>query len=68
MFTNFPPTLLIPIIALLIPIVGIVAHYVGLVNRERERHMTVRELARAGQPIPPELLADLYSNTQSSMA
>lgn len=65
MFFNFPPALLIPLLALLIPIVAIVAHYVGMVNRERERHLTIRELARAGQPIPPELLADLKENDWS---
>lgn len=56
-FQSFAP-LLIPIIALLIPIVAIVAHYLGKANSERLRHETMRELIRAGQPIPPELLAD----------
>ena len=51
---NFP--LLIPILALMIPIVAIVAHYVSKSNRERECHETIRALAKAGQPIPPELL------------
>jgi hypothetical protein len=50
--------LLIPVLALCIPIVAIVAHYIGKANTERQRHETIRELARAGQPIPPELLAD----------
>ncbi|PTT78465.1 hypothetical protein DBR42_23470, partial [Pelomonas sp. HMWF004] len=50
--------LLIPILALLIPIVAIVAHHLGKAHSERQRHETIRELARAGQPIPPELLAD----------
>ncbi len=52
---NFP--LLIPILALMIPIVAIVAHYVSKSNRERERHETIRILAKAGQPIPPELIS-----------
>jgi hypothetical protein len=51
---NFP--LLIPILALMIPIVAIVAHYISKSTRERERHETLRQLAKAGQPIPPELL------------
>lgn len=60
-FENFHPIspLLIPILALLIPIVAIVAHYVGRAHSERQRHETIRELARAGQPIPPELLNDV---------
>ncbi|MFG6465999.1 DUF6249 domain-containing protein [Roseateles sp. BYS87W] len=57
-FHNLGP-LLIPILALCIPIVAIVAHYTGRANSERLRHETIRELARAGQPIPPELLTDL---------
>ena len=50
--------LMIPILALLIPIIAIVAHYLGKANSERQRHETIRELARAGHPIPPELLID----------
>jgi len=50
--------LMIPILALLIPIVAIVAHYMSKAHGERQRHETIRELARAGQPIPPELLAE----------
>jgi hypothetical protein len=50
--------LFIPILALFIPIVAILAHYIGKAHSERQRHETIRELARAGQPIPPELLAD----------
>ena len=57
-FQNFPAHLLIPILALLIPIVAIVARYLGKANSERLRHETIRELARAGKPIPPELLAE----------
>jgi len=56
-FQAFGP-LMIPILALLIPIVAIVAHHLGKAHSERQRHETIRELARAGQPIPPELLAD----------
>lgn len=54
--------LLIPILALLIPIIAIVAHYLGKAHSERQRHETIRELARAGQPIPPELLADVQDS------
>jgi hypothetical protein len=50
--------LIIPVLALLIPIVAIVAHYVAKAYGERQRHETIREFARAGQPVPPELLAD----------
>ncbi len=60
MSTENSPTLamlIIPILALLIPIVAIVAHYLGKAYSERQRHQTVREFARAGQPVPPELLA-----------
>ncbi|MCE4553441.1 DUF6249 domain-containing protein [Roseateles cellulosilyticus] len=49
----------IPIVAMFIPIVAIVAHYLARASAERERHETIRVLARAGQPIPPELLAEL---------
>lgn len=54
--------LLIPILALFIPIVAILAHYLGKAHSERQRHETIRELARAGQPIPPELLADVQDS------
>jgi hypothetical protein len=57
-FTDVSP-LMIPILSLLIPIVAIVAHYMGKAHTERQRHETIRELARAGQPIPPELLNDV---------
>ena len=54
--------LMIPILSLLIPIVAIVAHYMGKAHTERQRHETIRELARAGQPIPPELLNDVQDS------
>lgn len=54
-FQSFGP-LMIPILALLIPIVAILAHYISKTSIARERHETMRALARAGQPIPPELL------------
>lgn len=59
-FEHFPAffPLMIPILALLIPIIAIVSHYLGKAHSERQRHETIRELARAGQPIPPELLGD----------
>ncbi|RTL45049.1 MAG: hypothetical protein EKK53_06880 [Burkholderiales bacterium] len=50
--------LMIPLLALMIPIVAIVSHYLGKAHSERQRHETIRELARAGQPIPPELLTE----------
>jgi len=50
--------LFIPILAMFIPIIAILSHYIGKAHSERQRHETIRELARAGQPIPPELLAD----------
>jgi len=56
-FQNLGP-LMIPILALMIPIVAIVSHYISRTSTERQRHETIRELARAGQPIPPELLGD----------
>ncbi|WP_158218246.1 DUF6249 domain-containing protein [Roseateles puraquae] len=60
MFENFHSwlPLMIPILALMIPIVAILAHYFGRAHSERQRHETIREIARAGLPIPPELLAD----------
>lgn len=50
--------LIIPVLGLLIPIVAIVAHYLGKAYSEHQRHLTIREFARAGLPVPPELLAD----------
>lgn len=50
--------LMIPLLALMIPIIAILSHYTGKAHSERQRHETIRELARAGQPIPPELLAE----------
>ncbi len=50
--------LVIPVLGLLIPIVAIVAHYLGKAYSDRQRHQTLREFVRAGQPVPPELLAE----------
>lgn len=50
--------LIIPVLGLSIPIVAIVAHYLGKAYGDRQRHLTIREFARAGQPVPPELLGD----------
>jgi Domain of unknown function (DUF6249) len=50
--------LVIPVLGLLVPIVAIVAHYASKAYSERQRHLTIRELARNGLPIPPELLVD----------
>jgi len=57
--------LLIPILGMLIPIVAIVAYYVNKNSSERERHTTMRELVRNGQPIPPELLGSLRDFEES---
>lgn len=56
--------LLIPLLALMIPIVVVVAHYMSKAHSERQRHETIRELARAGQPIPPELLDPQDADSQ----
>lgn len=50
--------LAIPLLGLLIPIVAIVAHYLTKAHADRQRHETLREFARAGQPVPPELLVE----------
>jgi hypothetical protein len=50
--------LVIPVLGLLVPIVAIVGHYLGKAYGDRQRHMTIREFARAGHPVPPELLGD----------
>jgi hypothetical protein len=50
--------LVIPVLGLLVPIVAIVAHYLAKAHAERQRHETLREFVRAGQPIPPELLIE----------
>jgi Domain of unknown function (DUF6249) len=50
--------LVIPVLGLSVPIVAIVAHYLGKAYSDRQRHQTIREFVRAGQPVPPELLAD----------
>lgn len=50
--------LAIPLLALAIPIVAIVAHYLAKAHGERQRHETLRTFARAGLPVPPELLAE----------
>jgi len=67
MFENLPQLspLLIPILALLIPFVAITAHYLGKAHSERQRHETMRELVRAGQPIPPEWLTEVNDGEAS---
>ena len=50
--------LLIPLMGMLIPIVAIVGYYLNKASKDRLRHDTIRELVRAGQPIPPELLSE----------
>lgn len=56
--------LVIPVLGLLIPIVAILAHYLAKAYGERLRHQTIREFARAGQPVPPELLADIQDGEE----
>jgi hypothetical protein len=57
--------LIIPVLGLLIPIVAIIAHYLSKAHSERQRHQTIREFARTGHPVPPELLAETqYSDGQ----
>lgn len=49
---------MIPIIGMLIPIIAIIAHYVSKSGRERERHETMRQMIKAGQPVPQAWLLD----------
>jgi hypothetical protein len=63
MLTDVSP-LLIPIIALLIPIAGIIAWAAIKITRMNLLHETARHLASNGQPIPPELLAEMTGNKQ----
>lgn len=53
----YSPAILVPALAILMPVavVGLVLHY--KVRRDDLTMLTVRELARLGQPIPPALLA-----------
>jgi hypothetical protein len=53
--------LAIPLLALCIPLVAIVAHFLAKAYAERQRHETLREFARAGLPVPPELLAEVQA-------
>jgi membrane protein implicated in regulation of membrane protease activity len=50
--------LIIPVLGLLIPIVAVVTHYLVKAFSDRQRHLTIREFVRAGQPVPQELLVD----------
>ena len=56
--------LLIPIIALLVPIVGIVAWATVKITRMNLLHETVRHFSSTGQPVPPELLAQITGDKQ----
>jgi Domain of unknown function (DUF6249) len=58
--------LIIPILGLLIPIVAVLAHYLSKAHSDYLRHQTIREFARAGQPVPPELLAQVQIDGQRS--
>ena len=51
--------LLIPLMALLIPIVAIAIGGWARVRRHRELHETIRQISSLGQPVPPELLAQV---------
>lgn len=55
-FTSASVWVLIPLFGMLIPIIGIISSLIHWWHGESERHQTIRELARHGQPIPPELL------------
>ncbi len=55
--------LIIPVLGLLIPIVAVVAHYMAKAYAEHQRHLTIREFVRAGQPVPPELLAESHDDS-----
>ena len=50
---------LVPIVALMIPIVAIIMGIQAKMRREQLLHETLRQLADKGQPLPPELLAQL---------
>lgn len=58
--------LFIPILGLLIPIIAILAHYLTKAYVSQQRHETIREFVRAGQPVPPELLAEQQDSGWSS--
>ncbi len=62
--TDLSPVL-IPIIALLIPIVSIIAWAAVKIARANLLHETVRHLGANGQPIPPELLAQIVDRKSS---
>lgn len=53
---SFP--LMIPILGMLIPIIAILAHYISKSGRDRERHETMRQMIKAGQPVPQAWLVD----------
>lgn len=65
MFSDLFP-LVIPALALLIPVAVVGFHYASKTRVERERHETIREIVRAGQPIPPELLEPVDSGWSSA--
>lgn len=58
MLSNISPQV-VPIFLFLIPIVWIIARAVVKVTRMQLLHETVRQLGSSGQPIPPELLAEI---------
>ena len=54
--------LLVPIVAMLVPISGVIAWAVVKITRMNLLHETARHLSSNGQPIPPELLAEITGN------
>jgi hypothetical protein len=50
---------LVPILLMLTPIVWIIAWAAIKITRMHLLHETVRHLSSSGQPIPPELLAQI---------
>lgn len=62
--TDVSPVL-VPILALLVPIVGIIAWATVKISRMNSLHETVRHLSSNGQPVPPELLAEMTDRKHS---
>lgn len=56
---------LIPVLALCVPIVGVIAWAVVKITRLQMLHETIRQLSANGQPIPPELIAQIVDRKSS---
>ena len=63
-FSNLSPVL-IPVLAMCVPIVGIVAWAVVKISRLQMLHETIRQMSANGQPIPPELIAQIVERKSS---